>query len=123
MIAKFQDFSSEGMKRRREWVVLSDTGNIGFYRVAKSRRTYLEWQGRWTALSWTEIRLLNFACCPAGGIRRWNLTFRCAPNGVWGEAVEVASRAFLPMFVVHGTALEVDPYVHQLDRWALNIGG
>ena len=121
MIAKYQDFSNEGMRPRREWVILSDTGTLGSFMSPKVDGP--TWSGRAAAASPAELELLAFACCPQRGVRPWNLTFRCAPNGIfWFEEAAVSTRAFLPMFVVCGAALEGDVFVSQLDRWANAIG-
>ena len=63
--------------------------------MAKPRKTknlHLESQGFWEIKASLEINVYDFACCPAAGVTRHNLTF--APTG-WNMATWISTNGLL----------------------------
>ena len=122
MVCKYQHFDAWGIAcgRRREYLIMEDTGAVGFYRLTKRGYRVLEWQGSWHSnYHDTLLEFRGFACSPAGNVNRHDLDFHYQ-RGVWSslDGRDIVRR-FLPLFGMQGTRSQVSQVVYALnDRFS-----
>ena len=120
LVCKYQHW---GSGRYHEYLVLEESGHLGFFRHTRRGYRELAWQGWWRGIGDSsrprfQIEVRDFGCCP--GVRLWHLTF----TQDYGSRVTCTdrSRSFLPLMVVNSNRDDMRPFMMALDTWATVSG-
>ena len=113
LVCKYQHW---GSRRYHEYLVLEESGHLGFFRHTRKGYRELAWQGCWrgsgdSSRRGFQIEVRDFGCCP--GVRLWQLNF--TRDYGWRFTCTDGSRSFLPLMVVNSNRDDMRPWMMALD--------
>ena len=122
LVCKYQHW---GSRRYHEYLVLEESGHLGFFRHTRKGYRELAWQGCWrgngdssSSRRGFQIEVRDFGCCP--GVRLWHLNF--TQDYGWRFTCTDGSRSFLPLMVVNSNRDDMRPWMMALDTLATISG-
>ena len=122
LVCKYQHW---GSRRYHEYLVLEESGHLGFFRHTRKGYRELAWQGCWrgngdssSSRRGFQIEVRDFGCCP--GVRLWQLNF--TQDYGWRFTCTDGSRSFLPLMVVNSNRDDMRPWMMALDTLATISG-
>ena len=120
LVCKYQHW---GTTRYHEYLILEESGHLGFFRHTRRGYRELAWQGWWRGTGDSsqpgfQIELRDFGCCP--GVRLWHLNF--TQDYGCRFTCHDRSRSFLPLMVVNSNRDDMRPWMMGLDTLATISG-